>query len=74
MDQVFFKSLIKLGPNIDQVSINKEARSGLRPSFTKLQKVSQKNNNKTGTFPTVLEIILSCFHQAIAENCYGLLF
>ena len=32
--EVFFKSLIKLGLNNDQVSINKETRSRLGPSFT----------------------------------------
>ena len=45
--------------------------------MTKFHKASQKTT-KTGTCPTVLEIILSCFHQvrlnSIAENRYGLLF
>ena len=45
--------------------------------MTKFHKASQKTT-KTGTCPTVLEIILSCFHQVrlnfIVENCCGLLF
>ena len=85
---IFMETWSIFGPSFTKLRYDKfQNLVQIWTKFPKIWKLGQdydqvsqsfKKNTKTGTCPTVLEIILSCFHQVrlnfIAENCYGLLF